>query len=89
MHRGAAGLLVVAINILSYNDQVRFFLKLNQSQVSGIGLTFGNELPPPVIPLPDEISVGKESAAGGQFFGAVLTPEGVFTAAKCGNAAGG
>ena len=65
MHGGAAGLLVVSINILSHDDQVRFLFKINQSVVGRVGLTFGNELPAPVVPAPDQFGVGHEGPVGG------------------------
>ncbi len=74
MHGAAAGLLVVAINILGYDNQVRFLLQINQGMVGGVGLVLGNQLPAPVIPPPDKVCIGQKGPAGGQFFRPVLAP---------------
>jgi len=70
----AAGLLVVAINILSYDNQVRFLLQIHQGMMGGVGLILCNQLPAPVIPAPDEVRIGQKGPAGGQLFGPVLAP---------------
>lgn len=89
VHCGAAGLLVVTINILSYDNQVSFLLESHQGMVSGIGLRLSDQLPTPVIPIPDQFGIGMKGSCGGQLFRAVLAPERIFTTAKSGDATGG
>ncbi len=89
MHSAAACLLVVAVHVLRYYDQVGLLLQIHQGLMSGVGFGPGNELAAPVVPFPDQLGVGVKSPGGGQLFGAVLAPEGIFSAAKCGNPAGG
>lgn len=89
MHRLAAGLLVVAINVLRYYDHVGLLGQVHQGVMCGIGLALSDELPAPVVPAPDQVGVCQESPAGGQFLWTVLAPKGVFSTAKSGDAAGG
>lgn len=89
MHGGAAGSLVVAVHVLRYDNQVRLLLQIHQCAVGGVGLAVGDELPTPVVPLPDQLGVRVKCARGGQLFGAILAPEGIFPAAEGGDAAGG
>ncbi len=89
MHGGAAGLLVVTVHVLGYDDQVSLLLQIHQGMMSGVGFRLGNELSSPVVPFPHQLGVGVESSGGGQLFGTVLAPEGILAATKSGDTAGG
>ncbi len=65
VHRFAAGLLMVAIDILGYDDHIRFPGQIHQGVVGGVRLAFGDELPAPVVPAPDHFGVGHEGPMGG------------------------
>src|SRR5215212_7947913 len=41
----------------------------------GIGLTPGNRLPPPVVPLPDERRIASKRLRGRERFGPEISPE--------------
>lgn len=88
MHGAAAGLLVVAIHVLRYNNQIRFLFQGNQGMVGGVGLALGDELAAPVVPAPDQLRIFGESRVSGQIFRAVFAPEGILRTPKSGDAAG-
>ncbi len=89
VHSGAARLLMVTINILSHDDDIGLLGQVSQSIMRGVGLILGDELAAPIVPAPHQFRFGHEGSVGGQFFWAVLAPQGVFSTAKSGNSAGG
>ena len=88
MHDGAAGILVITVHILGDDHHLSVTFQVSQGLMGGIEPGFGNEAPPPVIPLPDQFGVSIEGLWSGQLFRSVLIPETVLFATERGDAAG-
>jgi hypothetical protein len=51
------------------------FFEFHQGAVSGVGLRFGDDLAPPVVPFPHQLGILGESFGIGQFLGLVIFPK--------------
>jgi len=77
---------VQAVDILGDENKAgQLLFPSSQDEVTGIGLSSGDNLPAPVIPFPDQNRVALKSLGCGQVFGPELFPQAVL-AAKSGDA---
>jgi hypothetical protein len=75
------GPAVKTIDILGdENEGGQLLFPSSQDEVTGIGLSSGDDSPAPVIPFPDQGRVPLKSFRCGQVFGSKLFPQAVFAA---------
>jgi hypothetical protein len=86
----APGALVKSIHVLRDEmEPLKEPLHFCQSEVGGVWICIGDELPPPLIPFPNEAGIASEGARSGQFLGSEFCPQAGLGISKCGNTAFG
>src|SRR5208283_4773694 len=87
----AARAVVQTIHVLGDEGKPRFAgFQLRQGEVRRVGRGLGDQLTPPVVPLPHQARVARKSFGRGQIFGPVILPQAGVpsgSAAKSGDAA--
>ena len=72
----AACAVVQAIDVLRDEGEARLALfEFHQGAVGGVGLRFGDDLAPPVVPFPHQFRIPGERFGVGEFFGLVIFPQ--------------